>query len=95
MLLNHYVCRLNKALYGLKQAYQAWYDELRNTLLHWGFSHTKSDHSLFALHTEMHVILILFYVDDILVIGDSYKLVSDFIKELDAKFSLKDLGELH
>ena len=32
-----YVCKLNKTIYGLKQAPRAWYHELRNFLLQFGF----------------------------------------------------------
>lgn len=44
-----HVCKLVKALYGLKQALKAWYDQLRQTLLSWGFQNSKMDMSLFIL----------------------------------------------
>lgn len=42
------VCKLHKALYGLKQAPCAWYEKLTEELMHFGFTHSKCDHSLFV-----------------------------------------------
>ena len=42
------VCKLNKALFGLKQAPRQWFDRLKSTLLHLGFSASKCDPSLFV-----------------------------------------------
>lgn len=83
------MCKLNKTLYGLKQAPRASYDKLISTLLQWGFHQTKSDHSLFVLHTEKHIIITPVYVDDILITEDSGDLLEQFVKRLNAVFSLK------
>ena len=64
-----YVCKLHKSLYGLKQALRAWYDKLKNCMLHWGFVNTSLDSSLFIRRSSTSLILILIYVDDILITG--------------------------
>ncbi|RVW37281.1 Retrovirus-related Pol polyprotein from transposon TNT 1-94 [Vitis vinifera] len=50
--------------------------------------------SLFIYHTTSEVFILLVYVDDILVIGSSQKLISHFISYLHDKFALRDLGPL-
>lgn len=62
-----HVCKLNHALYGLKQAPRAWYERLKNALVSWGFLQGKADNSLFFLHSQVTVIFILVYVDDIII----------------------------
>ncbi|KAH9684435.1 retrovirus-related pol polyprotein from transposon RE2 [Citrus sinensis] len=89
-----YVCKLHKAIYGLKQAPRAWYYELRQFLVHSGFTNSHSDTSLFVLNTGRHVLFLLVYVDDIIVTGNSDDLVSQFVDCLAQRFSLKDLGSL-
>lgn len=61
-----HICKLNKALYGLKQAPRAWYDQLKGSLVQWGFQTSKSDTSLFIKHTGADILIVLIYVDDIL-----------------------------
>ena len=61
-----YVCKLHKAIYGLKQAPRAWYHELRQFLLAFGFKNSHSDTSLFVLYSSNHVLYLLMYVDDII-----------------------------
>ena len=50
------VCKLNKALYGFKQAPRQWFDSLKSTLLHLGFSGSKCDPSLFVFKDTSHII---------------------------------------
>jgi histone deacetylase 1/2 len=89
-----FVCKLRKAIYGLKQTPHAWYHELHNFLHTSGFSNSLADTSLFIFHQNSHLIYLLVYVDDIIVIGDNENVVNKFIHCLAARFSLKDLGPL-
>ena len=68
--LNH-VCRLCKAIYGLKQAPCAWYNELKQFLLTFGFLNSTIDTSLFILHSTDVSIYLLVYVDDIIITGNN------------------------
>ncbi|KAM6540567.1 hypothetical protein CsatB_005014 [Cannabis sativa] len=88
------VCKLHKALYGLKQAPRAWFERLHQCLLSFGFTSSKSNHSLFILQNVSSITLILVYVADILVTGSDPKTVTSLIDSLSRTFSLKDLGEL-
>lgn len=90
-----HVCKLHKALYGLKQAPRAWFDKLRETLLHWGFSHSKADPSLFYFVSSSKVILALIYVDDIIINANKQHFLIEFTQKLHHSFALKDLGLLH
>ena len=67
----HHNCKLKKALYGIWQAPKAWFAKLHGALLGWGFQNSISDTSLF--HTRKHgrLLLLLVYVDDILITGES------------------------
>ena len=72
-----------------------WFDRLKNTLVDWGFSHSKCDTSLFFFKSHNKVLFILVYVDDILITNNDKKLVQDFIHRLNKIFALKDMGSLH
>lgn len=73
---SQHVCRLKKALYGLKQAPRAWFDRLRSTLLTWGFVNSKSDISLFVYKRQNVILILLVYMDDMLIIGNSSQLIA-------------------
>ena len=88
------VCKLNKAIYGLKQAPRAWFDKLKGSLLSHGFHASKCDPSLFLLHTGSLSIMVLVYVDDIIITGNSSAFISGLITQLNSDFSLKQLGNL-
>ncbi|KAK9166665.1 hypothetical protein Scep_001856 [Stephania cephalantha] len=60
---NH-VCKLHKVLYGLKQAPRAWFDQLKSTLVSWGFQNSKADNSLFFHHVGNSELFILVYMDE-------------------------------
>ena len=88
----HHVFRLHKAIYGLTHPPRAWYQELHNFLLSLGFvtSHVKS--SLFVYSCGNALLYFLVYVDDLIITGSDPSLVNTIIRQLDSKFSTKDLG---
>ncbi|KAF7808519.1 Retrovirus-related Pol polyprotein from transposon TNT 1-94 [Senna tora] len=55
----------------------------------------KCDHSLFIKFFGKLVLFVLVYVDDVIVTGNSVEAIMNFVKTLNSKFSLKDLGPLH
>jgi histone deacetylase 1/2 len=91
----HFVCKLDKALYGLKQAPRAWYSRLSSKLQSLGFKSSKADVSLFMYNKRGIVIFLLVYVDDIIVASSSPAATAALLKDFQADFALKDLGDLH
>ncbi|XP_040944289.1 uncharacterized mitochondrial protein AtMg00810-like [Gossypium hirsutum] len=59
------------------------------------FEVSKADNSLFILRSESRLVYVLVYVDDIIITGNDAKAIGDFVTQLNAKFSLKDLGKLN
>ena len=90
----HYVCRLHKAIYELKQALRAWYQELYTFLLSLGFVTSCAGSSLFVYSRGNALLYFLVYVDDLIITGSDPSLVDNIIRQLDSKFSTKDLGVL-
>jgi hypothetical protein len=88
------VCRLKKALYGLKQAPRVWSDKIGQYLVTSGFQTSNADFSLYVKKTDHGIVVIVIYVDDLIIIGDSDVNIFDLKKLLKQKFEMKDLGEL-
>lgn len=88
------VCKLNRALYGLKQTPRAWYERLNGALIQFGFKSSRCDPSLFTYASGSNLVYALVYVDDIILTGSSPSIISDLINKLNAKFALKQVGEL-
>ncbi|KAL6349246.1 hypothetical protein AAG906_033902 [Vitis piasezkii] len=89
-----YACKLRKAIYGLCQASRAWYNELHEFLLDFGFINAHMDTSLFIFHHGNLTLLWLVYVDDIILIGTSHGFIDQFVTTLANQFSLNDLDAL-
>ena len=60
-----------------------------------GFSPPKGDTSLFFYNKGGATIFVLVYVDDIIVVSSSLAATKALLKDLEADFALKDLGDLH
>ncbi|GKD28868.1 putative RNA-directed DNA polymerase [Tanacetum coccineum] len=94
---NHYdkrVCKLQKSLYGLKQAPRKWNEKLTCVLKEYGFEHSKNDFSLYTKSGDDFFVVLLVYVDDILITGNSMSEINKFKQLLNSKFLIKDLGKL-
>lgn len=68
-----HVRRLNKVLYGLKQAPRAWFDRFNGVLINKGFKSSLAYPSLFVLHKGSASMISLLYVDDMLVMEQSFE----------------------
>ena len=88
------VCRLQRSLYGLKQASRQWFTKLSGFLVSHGFQKSNSDHSLFLRFTGSITTVLLVYVDDIILTGNSINEIQDITMLLDQAFKIKDLGTL-
>ena len=89
-----YVCKLKKALYGLKQAPRAWHKKLAESLIKIVFKMSKVDPSLYVKKVNDCIVVILIYVDDLIIVGDSMAEIRKLKKNQETQFHMKDLGEL-
>ena len=88
-----YVLKLRKNPYGLKQAGYNWYNMLRKGLERRGFLASRIDECVF--YSEGAVILT--YVDDCIIFGDSDNRVNEVIQSLwegPEKFDFTDDGDV-
>jgi len=88
------VCKLVKSLYGLKQASRKWYEKLTSLLHHHHYNQSTSDHSLFIKKTVTSFTILLVYVDDVIIAGDSLFEFQSIKVILHSSFKIKDLGQL-
>ncbi|KAI9036660.1 uncharacterized protein KD926_001614 [Aspergillus affinis] len=84
------VCRLLRALYGLKQSGLLWNQVFDDVLRDLGLVPTDTNS---CFYMGLNGIILILYVDDSIVAGPSQEIISDFIKKLKQKFTLKVIGE--
>jgi hypothetical protein len=92
----HKVCLLKKAIYSLKQALCMWNLLFHTVLIGLGFTRTRSDAGVYVYHLldgEGMVIIIL-YVNDITLLGDSSKEINQIKLVLSSWFKMTDLREI-
>ena len=91
----HKVCKLVKSIYRLKQAGRVWYETISKTLQKkLGFQQLHSDAGV-HVHCQRegdHEIILILYVDDLLIMGNSQPMIYSIKKQLMAAYQMKDLG---
>jgi len=88
------VCKLNKSLYGLKQASRNWNQKLTSELLLLGYTQSSADHSLFVKKFASDITVLLVYVDDVVLTGNSIAEINVAKAHLYSRFHIKDLGPI-
>ena len=88
------VCKLNKSLYGLKQASRKWYEKLTNIPLPTGYKQAASDASLFIKNSHSSFTILLVYVDDVILAGNTLSEFNTIKGVLHDAFKIKDIGQL-
>jgi hypothetical protein len=87
-----YVCKLKKVLYGLKQAPREWYSRLDKYLQQAGFRKGSAYNNLYIKASQDSILLIEFYVDDIIFGSDDDMLSQKFAKDMQNEFEMSLLG---
>jgi hypothetical protein len=87
-----WVCKLKKSLYGLKQSPRMWYQNFDTYMLGLGFTRSKDDHCVYFKLIGDHLIYLVLYVDDLLLIGNNKGIIQKVKTQLSSKFDMKDLG---
>ncbi|GJU90552.1 ribonuclease H-like domain-containing protein [Tanacetum coccineum] len=80
--------------YIQREAPRQWNAKLTMTLVENGFVQSKYDYSLFTKTSGDMVLMLLFYVDDIVITGNDNSEIGKFKEMLKSKFQIKDLGNL-
>jgi hypothetical protein len=57
-----------------------------------GFTRRKEDHYVYFKLIGDHLIYLVLYVDDMLLIGNNKQIIEDLKTQLSSKFDMKDLG---
>lgn len=86
--------KLNKSLYGMRQSGYNWYNHFRRILINNGMTQTLHNDGIFAKQFENGDVLYLtIYVDDVFIIGNTAKVIEDFVTMLENHFELTYFGE--
>jgi hypothetical protein len=91
----HLVCKLHKSLYGLKQSLRAWNQKLDTILKSVEFMKSEANPSVYVTQVGDVKFFIVVYVDDLILVCNDQDKILHIKEELNQKFEMKDLGELH
>jgi hypothetical protein len=83
------VLKLHKALYGLKQAPRAWNKRIDQFFVMQGFRKCSVKHGVYVkCSSDKHMLIICWYVDDLLVTGSSLTEIENFKSQMKNEFEM-------
>jgi len=89
------VCKLQHSLYGLKQARRAWYEKMDGFLISSRFDRCHSDPIVYTQKHGTDLLILILYVDDLILTGNSSSMIQSIQKALTRQFDMKNMGLLH
>ena len=81
-------------MYGLKQGGRRWYETLLELLTELGFKRCEADHAIFYKQNGTTLTVLVIYVDDCVITGNSSREIEKTKRELHERFKLTDMGPL-
>ena len=69
-----------------------WYQKFDTFIRGLGLTRSKVDHSVYFKLISDHVIYLVLYVEDMLLVGSDKEIIEDLKTQLSSKFNMKDLG---
>lgn len=84
-----------KSIYGRKQAPRAWNKKLSTDLKRLGFKALVSAESVFKTEKKGHVVYLVYYIEDILIITKSKNALHTVKAELATLYQVQDLGKVN
>ena len=86
------VLRLKKSLYGLKQAPRAWNERIDSYFKEKRFEQCPYEYALYVKIREGEKLVVTLYVDDLIFMGNSQRLIDEFKEDMKKEFEMTDLG---
>ena len=71
------VCHIRRALYGLKQAPWAWFTKFSSTISCLDYIASHYDSALFLYRINKGIILLLWYMDEMIIIDDDLSSIQE------------------
>ena len=87
------VCKMQRSIYGLKQAYRSWTIRFDQAIKSYGFEQNVDEACVHKRINKGKMVFLILYVDDILLIRNDKRILSDVKSWLAKQFQMKDLGE--
>ncbi|GKB21616.1 retrotransposon protein, putative, ty1-copia subclass [Tanacetum coccineum] len=87
------VCKLQKAIYELKQASRRWNLCFHEKVTQFGFSRREDESCIYVKVSGSVVVFLVFYVDDIILIGNDIPKLQSVKDWLGKCFAMKDIGD--
>jgi Reverse transcriptase (RNA-dependent DNA polymerase) len=88
----HKLLRLKKLLYGLRQAPRAWNTRIDNYFKENGFKQCPFETTIYVKAHKDKLLIVALYVDDLIFMGNSQRLIDEFKREMKLEFEMTDLG---
>ena len=89
----HLLCKLKLSIYGLKQASRSWNIHFDQVIQSYRFDQCPDEYCVYKKCDGNVVVFLVLYVDDILLIGNNVKVLSNVKVWLSKQVDKKDLGE--
>ena len=86
---------MQRSIYGLKQASRSWNIRFDQAITLYGFEKSPDEPCVYKRIQGAKVVFLVLYVDDILLIGNDKKVLSDVKGWLYKQFDMKDLREVN
>ena len=87
------ICKLHKFIYGLKQASRSWNKRFDQVINSFGSDQNEEEPYVNRKMQDDIVVSLILYVDDILLIGNDFEMLSKVKIQLATQLQMKDLGE--
>jgi Reverse transcriptase (RNA-dependent DNA polymerase) len=87
----HKVLRLKNALYGLKQAPRGWNTRIYSYFKKNGFKQCPFEAAIYVKVRKDEILIVTLYVNDLIFIGNSQRLIDEFKREMKLEFEMTDL----
>ncbi|GJT59110.1 retrotransposon protein, putative, ty1-copia subclass [Tanacetum coccineum] len=88
------VCKLKRSIYGIKQASRQWNKQFNVEIKKFGFTQNRDELCVYMKASGSNVTFMIWYVDDILIIGNHIPMLQDVKFYLGKCSAMKDLGEV-
>ncbi|KAL5812132.1 hypothetical protein ACOSQ3_027082 [Xanthoceras sorbifolium] len=88
------VCKLKESLYRIKQSSRAWFEKFTKAVKRFGYTKCQAGHTLFVHHATGFITILILYVDDMIMTGNSEEEIQKLKPFLAKEFEIKNLESM-